>query len=105
MEKLEQAGTAKGAEHVVKGTVPGGEGRAPRYSLAGYPGRAFLRMNSNSYLALGQHDELIRSEEETIRAVGVGPCAVRFFSCTVREYVMMEDDLTLFTGLCGIYSD
>lgn len=98
LEQLEQAGTAKGAEHVVTGTVPGGEGRAPRYSLAGYPGRAFLRMNSNSYLALGQHDELIRAEEETSRAVGVGPGAVRFISGTYREHVQLEDDLARFHG-------
>src|SRR5690625_7379338 len=60
--------------------------------------RAFLRMNSNSYLALGLHDELIRAEEETSRAVGVGPGAVRFISGTYREHVQLEDDLARFHG-------
>ena len=42
-------GTLKGLEHVVTGVIHPIDGFGPRYKLAGYGDRAFLRMNSNSY--------------------------------------------------------
>ena len=93
---LEQQGTAKGPENVVTGLKPAQDGRAARYTLAGHPGRAFLRFNSNSYLGLSTHRELIRAEEETSRRVGVGPGAVRFISGTYDEHVKLEEALARF---------
>ena len=95
---LREAGTAKGAEHVVTGLVDGGAGRAPRLTLAGQPDRSFLRMNSNSYLGLGTHPELIRAEEEASRAFGIGPGAVRFISGTYEPHVRLEGLLARFHG-------
>lgn len=96
LNTLQEQGTAKGAENVVTGMVAAKAGRGPRYSLAGHEGRSFLRLNSNSYLGLSNHPELIRAEEETSRAVGVGPGAVRFISGTYREHVELEEALARF---------
>ncbi len=96
LDELKRQGTAKGSENVVTGMVAGAGGRAPRYTLEGYPDRQFLRFNSNSYLGLSNHPELIRAEEETSRAVGVGPGAVRFISGTYREHVELEQALAGF---------
>lgn len=93
---LEQQGTAKGAENVVTGLLPAEGGRAARFTLAGQPGRRFLRMNSNSYLGLSTHPQLVRAEEQASRRVGVGPGAVRFISGTYSEHVELEQALARF---------
>lgn len=96
LAELEQSGTAKGAEQVVTKVHPGEGGRAPRVELASAPGRTFLRMNSNSYLGLGLHPELIRAEEEAVHRFGVGPGAVRFISGTLQPHVELEAALARF---------
>ncbi|HSH75075.1 MAG TPA: aminotransferase class I/II-fold pyridoxal phosphate-dependent enzyme, partial [Longimicrobiales bacterium] len=93
---LEEAGTAKGSESVVVGVKPAEGGRGPRFLLAGEGDKEFIRMNSNSYLGLGLHPEVIRAEEEATRAFGAGPGAVRFISGTYDAHVELERELAGF---------
>ena len=96
--RLEEQGTAKGREVVVRGVVrPEGE-RGPRFLLEGEEDRSFIRMNSNSYLGLGLHPEVIRAEEVTAQAMGTGPGAVRFIVGTHTPHVELERSLSAFHG-------
>ena len=95
---LEQQGTAKGREVVVR-AVLGPEGRrGPRYLLEGEGERSFIRMNSNSYLGLALHPEVIHAEEATVQAMGTGPGAVRFIVGTHTPHVELERELAAFHG-------
>jgi glycine C-acetyltransferase len=98
VEKLEEAGTAKGAEAVVTEVIPASGGRGPRFRLAGEGDTQFVRMNSNSYLGMGLHPELVAAEEHAARTYGVGPGAVRFISGTYEPHVELERRLAEFHG-------
>ena len=95
---LEEQGTAKGREIVIRGVVRPQNALGPRYLLEGEPDRTFIRMNSNSYLGLGWHPEVIRAEEDTVRAMGAGPGAVRFIVGTHTPHVELERGLAHFHG-------
>ena len=70
VDGLEESGTAKGLETVVVGVKqPSGE-RGPRFLLEGEGDREFIRMNSNSYLGLGLHPEIVKAEEAATEAFG-----------------------------------
>jgi len=98
LAELERDGLAKGAEKYVVGVVrPEGE-KGPRYRLKGCGDRACLRMNSNSYLGLSLHPEVIAASEEAAAEFGVGPGAVRFISGTYRPHVELEQQLAAFHG-------
>ncbi|MDP2955866.1 MAG: aminotransferase class I/II-fold pyridoxal phosphate-dependent enzyme [Longimicrobiales bacterium] len=95
---LVNAGTAKGTEHVVVAVrLPQGD-RGPRFRLAGQGEREFIRMNSNSYMGLGLHPEVVAAEERATRAFGAGPGAVRFISGTYQAHVDLERRLAVFHG-------
>lgn len=94
--ELEDAGTAKGAEHVVVGVRPAEGDRGPRFLLEGEGDREFIRMNSNSYLGLGLRKEIMEAEEEGTRRYGAGPGAVRFISGTYDVHVALEERLAAF---------
>jgi glycine C-acetyltransferase len=108
LEKLDRAleaelaalaaeGRAKPPERVIVAYVPArGEG-GPRYRLAGSE-KEFLRMNSNSYLSLANHPELIRAADEATHALGVGPGAVRFIDGTYAQHVALEAKIAEFVG-------
>jgi glycine C-acetyltransferase len=98
---LAAAGTAKGAENVVVAVKPAAGGRGPRFLLRGQGEREFIRLNSNSYLGLGLHPEIIRAEEEATRAFGAGPGAVRFISGTYQAHIDLERELARFHGREG----
>ena len=98
LEGLAEKGTAKGAEAVVVEVVPARGERGPRYRLEGCGEREFIKMNSNGYLGLSLHPEVIAAEEETSREVGTGPGAVRFISGTYRQHVELEGRLAAFHG-------
>ena len=98
LDQLARAGTAKGDEAVVVGVIPATRERGPRFLLRGEGGREFLRLNSNSYLGLGLHPEVIRAEEEATRAFGAGPGAVRFISGSYRAHLALEEKLARFHG-------
>jgi len=95
---LEEAGTAKGREAVVVGVIPAAGGRGPRFLLDGEGDKEFIRMNSNSYMGLGLHPEVIAAEEAATRDFGAGPGAVRFISGTYAAHVALEQRLADFHG-------
>jgi glycine C-acetyltransferase len=94
---LRQAGTAKGAEAVITAVEPAEGGLGPRFRLEGSEQR-FLVMNSNSYLGLSRHSEVVAAEEAATREFGAGPGAVRFISGTYRAHIELETALARFHG-------
>ncbi|MDT8340798.1 MAG: aminotransferase class I/II-fold pyridoxal phosphate-dependent enzyme [Longimicrobiales bacterium] len=98
VEELERAGTAKGAEAVVTGVLPAADGQGARFHLRGQGEKAFIRMNSNSYLGLGLRREVMEAEEHGTAKYGAGPGAVRFISGTYDVHVELERDLARFHG-------
>lgn len=93
---MEDQGTAKGAETVVRTVVPPSGELGPRFLLEGHGDRPFLRMNANAYLGLGLHPEVVAVEEATARSMGAGPGAVRFIAGTYRPHVELERSLARF---------
>jgi glycine C-acetyltransferase len=94
--ELEDAQTAKGDEHIVVGLRPPTEERGARVLLEGQGDREFLRLNSNSYLGLSFHPDIIRAEEEGSRDFGAGPGAVRFISGSYGPHRELEERLAAF---------
>jgi len=98
VSQLLATGTAKGNEDVVVAArAPDGD-RGPRFELDGEGDRQFIRMNSNSYLGLGMHGEVIGAEEAAVARFGAGPGAVRFISGTYETHVQLEQRLAAFHG-------
>lgn len=93
---LEERGTAKGAETVVTVVIRPHDGRGPRFLLKGEGEREFLRMNSNSYLGMSLHLDVIAAEEEAAQRYGAGPGAVRFISGTYDAHLELERRLAAF---------
>jgi glycine C-acetyltransferase len=98
LAELESRSVRKGTEHVITGIEPAAAGNGPRCRLAEYEGRRFLRMNSNSYLGLGLHPQVILAEEQAARIFGTGPGAVRFISGTCAPHIELENRLAGFHG-------
>ena len=98
LTELQQQGICKGNEKVVTGMKAAGDGFGPRYFLEGYGDRAFLRMNSNSYLGLATHPLVIKAEAEAAEKYGTSPGAVRFISGTYRPHIELEQKLAKFHG-------
>ncbi|MFI5165076.1 MAG: aminotransferase class I/II-fold pyridoxal phosphate-dependent enzyme [Thermoanaerobaculales bacterium] len=97
VKTLQAEGRAKAPERVIVGyEAPRGD-QGPRYRLAGSE-RRFIRMNSNSYLSLSNHPELIAAADEATRALGVGPGAVRFIDGTFQPHVDLERRTAAFVG-------
>jgi glycine C-acetyltransferase len=96
LTQMESAGTRKGGEDVFTAVLPSAGGRGPRFLLAGEGRRAFLRMNSNSYLGMSFRPEVVAAEEEAARRLGTGPGAVRFISGTYAEHRDLEAALARF---------
>ena len=95
---MEEQGTAKGAEVVVREVIPAADGQGPRFLLEGQGDKRFIRMNANSYLGLSLHPDVVEAEEVTARAMGAGPGAVRFIAGTHTPHVALERDLAAFHG-------
>jgi glycine C-acetyltransferase len=92
---LDEAGTRKGAESVIVEVIPAQGARGPRVRLEGEPGE-FLRMNSNGYLGLATHPEVVAAGEQAAHAFGAGPQAVRFISGTHAPHLALERRLAAF---------
>lgn len=118
LAELKEKGTHKGAEKVIaKIALPDWikEGRlptpaedgnfGPRYFLTGDE-KAYLLMNSNSYLGLALHPKVMAAEEAGVKHYGTGPGAVRFISGTYQPHVELEKQLAAFHGRAAalIYS-
>lgn len=91
-------GRRKGGELVVTGIKPPRDGYGHRYLFAGQGEREFLRMNSNSYLGLSLHPEVLAAAAEAAARFGAGPGAVRFISGTYAPHVALEERLARFHG-------
>ncbi len=95
---LEENGTAKGAEVIIRKVIPPRGSAGHRFLLEGQGDKPFIRMNANSYLGLGLHPAVIDAEETTARAMGAGPGAVRFIAGTYTPHVALEHALADFHG-------
>jgi glycine C-acetyltransferase len=96
LEGLKERGALKGKETVIA-AVKGAEGdKGPRYFVAGYGAKEFLRMNSNSYLGMAQRQEVMEAGERATKEFGAGPGAVRFISGTYKPHVELEHRLASF---------
>lgn len=98
LNQLQQQGVRKGDEKIITGILAEEGGLGPRYQLHGYGERAFLRMNSNSYLGLARHPAVIEAEALAVEQYGAGPGAVRFISGTYAPHVELERRLAAFHG-------
>ena len=96
VEQLKSQGILKGEEKIVIGKQAAKDGYSERYFLQGYPDRAFLRMNSNSYLGFSEHAKIIQAEAEAAEQFGTGPGAVRFISGTYKTHIKLEKRLAEF---------
>jgi glycine C-acetyltransferase len=96
--ELHAKGIAKADEKVIVGLKPPRDGLGERYLLEGYGDRAFLRMNSNSYLGLSMHPRVIDAEARIAELFGTGPGAVRFISGTYAQHIELERELAAFHG-------
>ncbi|HKJ69253.1 MAG TPA: aminotransferase class I/II-fold pyridoxal phosphate-dependent enzyme [bacterium] len=105
VRQLEEEGRAKDPERVITEYIPPGDGWGPRYKLAGFD-REYIRLNSNSYLSLSNHPELIQAADDATASLGVGPGAVRFIDGTFQPHVTLEQRLADFTGTpaCKIFN-
>jgi len=96
LAQLDRSGMRKSREAIITAVLPPRDGRGIRYLLKEEGDRPFLRMNSNGYLGLAFHPEVMRAEEEGVRAYGAGPGAVRFISGTYEPHVRLEQRLAEF---------
>lgn len=96
LDELKATGLRKGREKVITGIKPAEGKNGPRCFLAGYGEKAFLRLNSNSYLGLSLNTEIIAAEETAAGQFGTGPGAVRFISGTYSPHVELEKKLAAF---------
>jgi glycine C-acetyltransferase len=71
--------------------------RGPRYRLRGSD-REFLRMNSNSYLSLSNHPDVLAAADDASHAFGAGPGAVRFIDGTFAPHAELEARIAKFVG-------
>jgi len=98
IDAMRQAGTLKGEEEVTCEVIPAAGDRGPRFRIEGEGDKTFIKMNSNSYLGLSFHPQLVAAEEAAARAFGVGPGAVRFISGTHTPHIELERKLAAFHG-------
>lgn len=96
IEQLKSQGISKGEEKIVIGKQVAKDGFSERYFLQGYQERAFLRMNSNSYLGFTDHVKIIQAEANAAEQFGTGPGAVRFISGTYKNHIELEKRLAEF---------
>ena len=90
-------GRAKAPERVIVDTVPPQGPYGRRYKLAGSD-LEYIRMNSNSYLSLSHHPEVLRAADDATHRFGAGPGAVRFIDGTFAAHVELEQRIAAFTG-------
>jgi glycine C-acetyltransferase len=98
LEEMKQAGRLKGKEAIIRAVVPPATGRGRRYLLEGQGEKAFLRMNSNNYLAMSFRPEIVAAEDDAVHQFGAGPGAVRFISGSFEPHTALERRLADFHG-------
>ena len=96
--RLQAEGRAKAPERVIVDVLPPQAPFGPRYKLAGHGDQAFIRMNSNSYLSLSHHPEVLAAADAATHQFGAGPGAVRFIDGTFSAHVELEERIAAFVG-------
>lgn len=94
---LNEEGRAKSEERVIRDYIPPAGKLGPRYKLVGSD-KSFMRLNSNSYLSLSNHPELIDAADKATHKFGVGPGAVRFIDGTFVHHKQLEQRIADFLG-------
>ena len=97
LKKIGEDGRAKPPERIITSMIAGDGQRGPRYILKGHD-TPFLRMNSNSYLSLSQHEQVLDAADQACRELGVGPGAVRFIDGTYLQHQQLEERIADFVG-------
>lgn len=97
VKELSDSGRAKGREQIVTEIIKASGEKGPRYRLEGSD-LEYIKMNSNSYLGLSMHPEVIKAEEKATSEYGVGPGAVRFISGSYKIHTDLEETLAHFHG-------
>jgi glycine C-acetyltransferase len=97
LDALTAEGRAKPPERVIVAYLPPQDQKGPRYKLR-ESDREFIRMNSNSYLSLSHHPELVQAADEATHAFGVGPGAVRFIDGTFSHHTALEEKIASFVS-------
>lgn len=90
--RLDSAGVSKRHEKVIAGFVftP-----SPKALISGHSYHIF---NSNDYLGLRFHPQMLEAEHAAAKTFGTGPGAVRFISGSLSVYSRLEMDLAKFHG-------
>lgn len=96
LKEIDEKGIVKRKENVIVKILKCDGVKGNRYILKGEEDKEYIRMNSNSYLALGLNEEVKKSEEEAIKNFGVGPGAVRFISGTFSYHKELEKRIAKF---------
>ena len=95
LDSLKAEGRAKAPERIIEAYIPARGPKGPRYKLTGSD-TEFIRLNSNSYLSLSQHPDLVTAADQATREFGVGPGAVRFIDGTFIHHVALEKRVAAF---------
>lgn len=95
IDVLHAEGRAKAPERVIVDYLPPKGDRGPRYRLKGV-NQDFMRLNSNSYLSLANHPDLVEAADIATRKFGIGPGAVRFIDGTYDYHAELEDRIARF---------
>jgi glycine C-acetyltransferase len=96
LEARSRAGSRKEPESIISRVLAAEGERGPRVLLEGEGERPFLRMNTNGYLGLASHPDVLSAEERATRAFGAGPGAVRFIGGTFAPHIELESRLARF---------
>jgi len=97
VESMVSEGRAKAPERIIVGYEAPAGVYGPRYRLRGME-QPFIRMNSNSYLSLSHHPQVISAADAATHKFGVGPGAVRFIDGTFEDHVALEARIAAFCG-------
>ena len=95
LEALKQEGRSKSPERIIEQYIPPKDESGPRYKMVGSNNK-FIRLNSNSYLSLSNHPELIAAADKATHKFGVGPGAVRFIDGTFIHHDKLEKRVAKF---------
>ena len=100
LSSLKAEGRTKSPERIIEAYIPPKDEKGPRYRLKD-SFQEFMRFNSNAYLSLSNHPELIQAADEATRSFGVGPGAVRFIDGTFVHHVRLEERIARFVNKPG----
>lgn len=100
LDQLKEDGRAKPKERVIEQYIPANGKKGPRYKMAGSKNE-FIRLNSNSYLSLSNHPDVMAQADKATAQFGVGPGAVRFIDGTFTYHHCLENRIAAFLNKPG----